>query len=88
MHIIERLPEVDELFKIDKILPEGFEEGLEKVKEEIKNMQDQDQGAEEAEPEGEFEYDNQEAQDESNIYDQIGHFTEPTISKKILNSKF
>ena len=83
MYIPDKYKEIEELLKTDKVIPEGFEEALANAKEAIRNMQDQDQGDEEVDQEEELYDFDQEEQDEAHMYDQIGNFTEPTLSKFI-----
>lgn len=78
--VIDKYPSIQDLYCKDRVIPEDFEKELEKVKEEIKHMQDMAQG------EGDQEYDNyedceheQEEQDE--IEEQISHLTDPPFSK-------
>lgn len=65
----------------DNILPEGFEEQLEKVKETVKKMQDQDQGDEEDFEDSEEE---EEQQDTANFEPQTVHYTEPQMRKPLV----
>ena len=82
LYIPEKFSELGDLVKRDKLLPEGFEQAVTKLREEVKQMQDQDQGDEEYGQEGDEEYE-QEQQDEADIYDQVYQPTEPIFRKHL-----
>lgn len=77
---IDKYTSIQDLYQKDRIIPEDFEKELERVKEEIKHMQDMAQG------EGDQDYDNyedceQEQEEQDEIDEQIVHLTEPPFSK-------
>jgi hypothetical protein len=81
--IIDKYTSIQDLYCKDKIIPEDFEKELERVKEEIKHMQDMKQG--EGDQEYDYEEEEQEEQEEQDeqddVQEQIVHFTEPPFSK-------
>jgi len=73
LFIPDRISDFFELFKKHELLPTNFEEEIDRLKEEVEDMQDNEQ-----EDEGEAE---EEEVNQTNQFQQIVHMTEPKMSK-------
>lgn len=81
LYLPEKYTEVTDLLKLSELgqqtMPEEYDETMQKIKDEILQMQDQDQGDQDDRDEDEQE----EETDEACIYDQVYQTSEPIFSK-------